>query len=523
MSTTVQSRPRVRPARRAAIFDIDPAIALLGTALVVAACAFIYELILSTQSAYLLGNSVYHYSVTIGAFMAALGGGAFLSRFLRERLLEWFLAVEMGVALAGGFAALVLYAVFGLDGRLYYWALFSMTALIGGLCGLEIPLLTRLIRERTTLREAIADVLSLDYLGALAAAIMFPLALLPLFGLVKTGLLTGLINLAVALVSLVIFRHSIDVRPFALAGLGSALVLVVGLLFSTQLTSIVEQRLFRDEVIHTVQSPYQRIVLTKWKDDLRMYLDGNLQFSSLDEYRYHEALVHPALSLAPWRSEVLILGGGDGLALREVLRYSEVERVVLVDLDPAMTRLARDFGPLAELNGGALRDPRVEIVNEDAFSWLEGTARPFPVILIDLPDPRTPDLGKLYSVEFYRLAARHLTRGGILAVQATSPYHAREAYWSIGTSLEEAGLQITPYHVLVPTFGDWGFFLASDLPIPHDSYRPRTAVRFLTEQTMARALVFEPDIARVPVAASTLDRQEILDYYARAWREWRGR
>ncbi|MCS6800807.1 MAG: polyamine aminopropyltransferase [Chloroflexota bacterium] len=515
--------PWRRRAWLTAFFDIDPAVTLLGAAGIVAACTFIYELLLSTQAAYLLGNSVYHYSVTIGAFMAALGGGAFLSRFIREHVLTWFLVVEIGVALAGGFAALILYAVFAFDGRLYSWALFSAVAVVGGLCGLELPLLTRLIRERSTLREAIAGALSLDYLGALAAAIAFPLALLPLLGLVRTGLVAGLINLAVALTCLAVFRHAVDLRLFGPLGLASSCALAGGFLLATHATSLLEQRLFRDEIIYAAHSPYQRIVLTKWKDDLRLYLDGNLQFSSLDEYRYHEALVQPALSLAPWRSDVLILGGGDGLALREVLRDPDVERVTLVDLDPAVTHLARTFGPLVALNQGALADPRVEVVHEDAFSWLERTTRLFPIIVIDLPDPRTPDLGKLYSVEFYRLAARHLARGGMLAVQATSPYHAREAYWSIGASLEAAGLQVLPYHVLVPTFGEWGFYLASDLAIPHHSYRPRTAVRFLTAEAMARAVVFEPDIAPLPVAASTLDRQEILDYYARAWREWRGR
>jgi spermidine synthase len=162
-------------------------------------------------------------------------------------------------------------------------------------------------------------------------------------------------------------------------------------------------------------------------------------------------------------------------------------------------------------------------VNEDAFRWLDDARLPYGAILVDMPDPRTPDLGKLYSVEFYRLAARQLGRGGVIAVQATSPYHAREAYWSIGESLQAAGLRVTPFHTLVPTFGDWGYYLASDLAIRHDSYEPRVAVRYLTEATWRRALTFEPDIDRVPVLASTLDKQEILEYYARAWREWRGR
>ncbi|GAB4006715.1 hypothetical protein GCM10029992_58370 [Glycomyces albus] len=189
--------------------------------------------------------------------------------------------------------------------------------------------------------------------------------------------------------------------------------------------------------------------------DFRMYLNGDLQFSSVDEYRYHEALVHPVMD-GP-RSDVLVLGGGDALAVREILRYDDVESVTLVDLDPAVTELARSFDDLVELNGDALSDPRVEVVNEDAFTWLREHTERFDTIVVDMPDPDATETAKLYSVEFYAMAAERLNGTGRMVVQGGSPYFAPKTYWTIAATLEEAGYAPAPYQVSVPSFGDWGF------------------------------------------------------------------
>jgi spermidine synthase len=229
------------------------------------------------------------------------------------------------------------------------------------------------------------------------------------------------------------------------------------------------------------------------------------------------------MTLAPSRENVLILGGGDGLALREVVKYPDVRAVTLVDLDPAMTKLSREFDPIVQLNAHSFSDPRVGVINEDAFSFLNRTSDRYGVVIVDMPDPRTPDLAKLFSVEFFRLVSRHLARGGFTVVQATSPYYARDAFWSVNHSLAAAGLNVRAYHVLVPTFGDWGFQLASDLPLPNAPIRPAVPVRFADEETIARSFGFDSDTSEVPSSANTLDGDQILNYYADAWREWRGR
>ena len=260
--------------------------------------------------------------------------------------------------------------------------------------------------------------------------------------------------------------------------------------------------------------------MTRFGDDLRLFLDGNLQFSAADEYRYHEALVHPAMSLTASREQVLVLGGGDGLAVREVLKYDDVRRVVLVDLDPAMTDLGRRYAPLRALNDDALHDPRVEIVHADAFSYLAETSDRFGAILIDLPDPNNEGLGKLYSTAFYELARQHLARGGLMASQATSPYFARKTYWSIVHTVEATGLTAHPYHLYVPSFGDWGFVLAAGHAIDPAAFALDVPTRYLTADLFQASRLFDRDTDEVPAEVNTLDHQIILTYYDQGWQRW---
>ncbi len=493
---------------------------LLVTVFIIAICGLIYELIIGTLSSYLFGNSVTHFSVTIGLFMSAMGIGSFASRRITDSLLGWFILVEMAVGLVGGFAAALLYAVFATS-SLYYVAMTLLILLIGGLIGMEIPLLTRLLGGWGTVKDTLANVLAVDYLGALLASLLFPLVLLPQLGLLKTSFATGLLNMAVVLLNIWIFRDRLPGRrPLFLLSGGFILLLSAGAIWSVQLTSFFEQRLYEDEIIYARQTPYQRIVMTRWGEDVRLYLDGNLQFSAQDEYRYHEPLTHPAMSLTRSRESVLILGGGDGLVAREVLKYEDVARVVLVDLDPAITDLARTFPPLVALNEDSLRDPRLEVINQDAFTYLAETAETFGVILIDLPDPNNESLGKLYSREFYKLVRRHLATGGIVASQATSPYFARKTYWSIVRTAGDVGLDVWPYHFYVPSFGDWGFFLAAEHPIDPARYTPLVPTRYLTPDLLAASFIFDSDTAEVETRVNTLDNQIILSYYQQGWQRW---
>jgi spermidine synthase len=494
--------------------------ALLFSVLVVSLCAIIYQLQIGAISSYLLGNSVQQFSFTIGLFMFALGLGSWLSKYVRENLLERLLAIEIALALVGGLTSYLLFAFYAY-GQSYYGAMIATTIAVGTLVGLEVPLLTRLARRYASLRVAISSVLTWDYVGALVGALLFPLVLLPNLGLLAAAPATGLLNAAVAVLLLAIFWRDLRRRRiFVLATLVAVAGLAAALGLSRAASGAIDRRLYLDEVMLVRQSPYQKIVVTRWNADIRLFLNGHLQFSSTDEHRYHEALVHPAMASTVSREAVLILGGGDGLAVREVLKYPEVKRVTLVDIDREVTDLARTYPPIVRQNRGALSDPRVHIVHEDAFSFLASApADRFGVILSDLPDPTTESLAKLYSVELYRLVREHLAMGGVAAVQSTSPFFARKAYWAIEAALRAARLQTLPYHVYIPSFGDWGFHLAAHGP-PRVPERLPVEARFLTPDVLRASLVFDGDITRVDVPVNSLQQPVLQGLYLAGWSRW---
>lgn len=491
--------------------------AVYATVVIIATAGLVYELIAAAAASYLLGDSLTQFSTVIGGYLFAMGVGSYLSRYLRRGLGAWFVQVQILVGLVGGWSAALLFLAF--VHTLYFRViLYGLVVVIGVLVGLEIPLLLRLLRERLALRELVARVLSLDYLGALAASILFPLFLVPRLGLIRTALLFGLANVSVGLWSTWIFRQEVVVARFLRAvAVAVMLVLAGGLVAAEQLTAWTEARLYADEIILARSSSYQRIVLTRGGDDVRLFLDGHLQFSSRDEYRYHEALVHPALAAHPGPRRVLVLGGGDGLAIREILRYPGVESVTLVDLDPEMTRLFSTHPLLQQLNGGAFKDRRVRVVNEDAFVWLDRQTDVFDAVVIDLPDPHNFSLGKLYSRSFYRVLRSRLAAGGVAAVQATSPLFARRSFWCIVETVRSAGLTPHPYHVYVPAFGEWGFVLATKSPYQFPRQYP-DGLKFLTVQGTAALFAFPPDMDRLPVEVNRLDNQILVQYYGEEWR-----
>jgi spermidine synthase len=252
-----------------------------------------------------------------------------------------------------------------------------------------------------------------------------------------------------------------------------------------------------------------------------MYIDRNIQFSSRDEYRYHEALVHPALSTIPSRERILILGGGDGLALREVLKYPDVKRVVLVDLDRQLVELCRKNEHIRRLNRGALDNPRVQLVYRDAWAWLrEGTHGRFNAVLVDMPDPSSEKVAKLYSRGFYRLIRRHLAADGAVAVQSTSPYFAPAAFWCIHRTMEAAGLSVTPIRVHVPTFGQWGFNLGGHRPLPFARASLRVKTRYLTPELLPSLFRWPGDQPELEVDRSTLDNPLVIHYYHQGYRQF---
>lgn len=496
---------------------------LLAAIFAAAACAIIYELLIGAVSSYFLGNSVEQFSLTIGCFLFAMGLGSWISRFIQGQLLERFVGLEIALGLVGGLTVPALYLAFAYTEQ-FRFVQIAVILMTGGLIGLELPLLTRIVRGCGSLRTILANVLSLDYFGSLVAALIFPYLLLPFLGAFHTSLVTGLLNALIGLVLLVVIRAL--VQPAAGIVLGVSGVVIIGILGSLLLKADVlqerwEASLYAETIVHNEQTRYQKVLLTQWDDEVRLYLDGHLQFSSVDEYRYHESLVQPAMALARSRERVLVIGGGDGLAVREVLKHPEVQAVDLVDIDPAVTHLARRNLRLTSINQNALNYPKVRIFNEDAFVFLQRSHVPYGVIILDLPDPRFEALAKLYSVEGYRLCRRHLAAGGVVATQATSPYYARRTYWTIAASLEAAGFKVIPYHAYVPSFGEWGFHLASSQKIdPTSMGEFPVSTRFFEESMFEQMLHFPDDMRRIAVDANRIDTPHIARHYREDWSAW---
>jgi spermidine synthase len=492
---------------------------LLGTVLLVATCGFVYELVIIALGTYLFGNSVFQVSLVLAAFVSSMGLGSLASKPLLRRPAQAFVAIEAAVALIGGLSAMGLYAAFAYLG-VYEPVMLLTAAMIGLLVGCEIPLLLALL-QRARPQDAgasVADLLAADYLGAVVGGVSFPFLLLPWLGQIDAALAVGALN-AAAGVGVCLLARLRAVWLLAPAAVLVALGFAASAAGDFEVTA--RQSLFDDRVVFIERTHYQEIVLTQGEDDdVRLFLNGDLQFSSRDEYRYHEALVHPAM--AGPHARVLVLGGGDGLAIREVLRHDGVRRVLDVELDPGMTALARDDSRLRAMNRDALRDPRVQVVNADAFRWLRGDSERFDVVIADFPDPDDAATAKVYSQEFYDgLRRRALAPGGRLVVQAGSPYFAREAFWGIDATLRAARWRTTPYHVDVPSFGDWGFDLATSsarAPALRVQPPPGAPLRFLSAPTLAAAASFPPDRARVAVAPSTLNRPRLLDYERRGYR-----
>jgi len=489
------------------------------TVLVIATCGLIYELVVGALASYLLGDSITQFSTVIGGYLFAMGIGSYLSRFIERGVAQRFVEVELAVALLGGLCAPVLFLTFTLT-DLFQVVLYGSVIAIGTLVGLEIPLLLRILKDQLKFKDLVSQVLSLDYLGALAASLAFPLLLVPKLGLVRTSLLFGVLNAAVGLWSTWLLAPLLG-NPLRLRVKAVLLTvfLLVGFVLGDRLTTFYEDQLYADDVVHASSSPYQRIVLTRGKRGFSLFLNGNLQFASIDEYRYHESLVHPAMVRAVKVERVLILGGGDGLAAREVLRHPHVRSVTLVDLDPAITGLATSYGELARLNGHALADPKVRVLNTDAMRFLAEGDEQYDVVVVDFPDPNNFALGKLYTTGFYKLLKKRLAPGGVAVVQSTSPLFARRSFWCVAQTLKAAGFWTEPYHALVPSFGEWGYVLvAHEAPGRH---RPLPqGLLFLDEPTLESLTGFPPDMGPTPVEVNRLNNQVLVHYYEEEWRRW---
>lgn len=496
--------------------------------IIIATCGLIYELLAATVSSYVLGDSVTQFSLVIGIYLSAMGVGSWLSGYLEKDLAKRFVEVELAVAVAGGFSAPLLYFAFA---NVSYFGiiLYSLVFLIGALVGLEIPLLIRILKDQLDFRKLIARVLALDYVGALVASLLFPIFLVPRLGLTRTSIFFGFLNAVVGLWGTWLLEPLIknrDLKILRVKGFIIVVLLVIAFIKADALTTLAEDALFPDNIIYAKSSPYQRIVVTKGKLGYALYLNGNLQFTSFDEYRYHEALVHPAFAAHTGEPKrILVLGGGDGLAVREILKYKSVESVTLVDLDPLMTQIAKTVPALGELNKKSLEDKRVTVINRDAFVWLdEADVEPFDIAVVDFPDPNNFALGKLYTTRFYNLLKAKLKPDAAVVIQCTSPLMARNSFWCIIKTLGAAGFYVKPYNTTVPSFGIWGYALAKLQPFETPTkIREDIELNFLNESVFATMFRFSADTsfpAGEEIEINRLDNQALVRYYESEWRRF---
>ena len=423
-------------------------------------CAtMVTEYTLATLASYLLGNSILQWTVVISLMLFSMGLGSRYSRKYKTDLLDRFTLTEFGLSFLCTFSAMFCFWIsaytihFGL-------VVYGLACMIGFMTGLEIPLITRINESYESLRENISSVMEYDYYGALLGGALFAFVLLPFLGLTYTPVLIGSLNLLVA--SLILWTFPDHLTRPSILNIQFAVLLMASILAFAVAKPIIlygEQHKYKDKIVYQEQTRYQKIVVTQWKDDYWLFINGSTQFSTYDEERYHEPLVHPLLGLIKERKDILLLGGGDGLAAREILKYPDVENLTLVDLDPAMSRLARQDKIFLSINKGSLNDPRVRVINQDAYQFIKNSVDLYDAVIIDLPDPKSVSLSLLYSLGFYKMVEKHLKPFGAMVTQSTSPLYSPEAFLCIKKTLEAAGFSTLPYQNSVPSMGQWGWVL----------------------------------------------------------------
>ena len=493
-------------------------IALLFATFLIAISGLVYELLEGTVSSYFLGDSIFHFSLVIGLFMSSMGIGSWLSRFIEKELIKVFIKLQLFIAVIGGYSAVILFYAFAVIDN-YTPFLYLSTILIGAMLGVEIPLIIRILKDYFSLKTNVSNVFTMDYIGALIAALLFPMVFLPKLGLLQTGLFFGTLNAFVALMSWYLFRSELPKRTL-LYILGVILFLGAGFYNIGSYSAFIEHRLYQDDVVYSETTPYQSMVVTRNDNRYRLYINGALQFDTLDEYRYHEALVHPAMIATPKHEKILIIGGGDGMALREVLKYKDVEAVTLVDLDSKITELFTQNVLLKKLNDSSFSDVRVTLINQDAWKFLENSKDLYDVIIIDLPDPNNVSLSRLYSRKFYTLVHNHLSFGGAFVAQSTSPMYARKAFYSIVHTIKSTSMEVLPYHVYVPSFGEWGFTLAMNHTIRFQEKKLPQALRYLDATQLQSMQIFPPDMSDIAAKINTLEFHPLMHYYNEGWDYW---
>lgn len=518
--------------------DKDQALHSAGiffAALVVAIGGIIYELIIASVSSYLVGDGVLQFSLTIGLVLFGMGIGSYIARILQFKPEVNFIFTEICIGVIGGISVSLMHYVYGFYREYFYIVFILLSVSIGVLIGLEVPLLVKILFNQNQAREAqsntkkenkqqnfnvLSDILSLDYLGALVASVAFPLFLLPTIGAEGTAYIVGITNILVAGLIYVLFYQSLkitrNIKLLISTLVIASLVLLASLYTFTATIYSTQDPIYKDKIIFSKHSQYQHIVITSRKDDTRLFLNGNLQFSSIDEYRYHEIISHIPLSNSYNMDKVLVLGGGDGLTLREVLKHEEVKQVDLVELDNEIITLAKKSDALTSINNNSLYSDRVNIINQDAYKFLEENTNTkhakYNVIIADLPDPSNEALNKLYSKEFYDNIYRSLTADGVFITQAGSPFFSRTSFWIINDTLSQSFSHVVPIKSYIPSFGEWGFLLASNYNLKPltlmNNFGDTEKLKYLSSEILEEVTIFPADLQK-PYSSTGKDHKKV--------------
>jgi len=513
------------------------------------ACGIILEYIQASLATMILGNSFEQWAMVIGLMLFWMGFGSLIqSKISKKYLIHAFIWVETGLAITGGFSPTLTYIAYGYTAY-YTLVLYFFVSFTGIMIGLEIPVIIRINKDFSReLSTNLGKILGADYLGSLAGAFIYVFILLRFTPVTQAAFITAGLNFSLAFVTFMYFTKKGLLKKGILVPVvmsATFFAIVYGIFNSRAWDIKIEQPLYDDPVIFSKTTRYQHIVITRYApfDEVRLFLNGNLQFCSTDEVRYHEPMVHPAMNIVPARNNILILGGGDGCVLREVLKYRDVKKILLVDLDPEMTELAKTNPVLRRINHDAFKDSRlavlsgngispginrqiymetkkyrkkphshkpdtrkiadVRVMNIDADRFLSRVKGFWDIIFIDLPDPSSPELAKLYTRSFYNKVRMHLSEHGMMVVQATSPYLAKQTYLCIGRTIESAGLNILGFHENVPSFGDWGWYMAWHPAIKKErimekinSLAIKVPTRFITPEVFRSELVFGKNVLK---------------------------
>jgi len=484
------------------------------------------EYVLSTLATYFLGDSVFQWSMIVSIMLFSMGLGSRFSKFFENNLLSTFINIEFILSIIVSFISLIIYTV---SAWTHFTAemIYSLSILVGMLIGMEIPLVIRINERYESLKVNVSSAMENDYYGSLLGGVFFAFVGLPYLGITHTPFVLGSINFGVAIVLIITLWHEMD-KPFQqkLTVLSTliGIVIVVGALSAQHIIDLTAQKKYKDQIIYDRQTKYQKIVITQSGTEYWLYINGNQQLSTLDERAYHEALVHPAILSHPGPERVLVLGGGDGCAVRELLKHPVVKTITLVDLDPVMTELGKSHPVISSINGESLHHPKVSIVNQDAFTFLEASTQHFDVIIVDLPDPKSVDIGRMYSVEFYSVALNRLRNDGLLVTQAGSPFFAEKGFFCIEKTMQFAGFQTIPYHHYLKTLGEWGWVVGKKSPgsgsnrmeknqftgLPFDN----VSTKWINKDAMEMMLAFgKPQTDTSKIKSNTLEHPVLHEYY----------